>query len=222
MPQIEIENKIFRTQKECEEYTRSILKEVGITDSVKNKNEKYFSFLLSLCRRHPRHFDKLSKFSDFKIYRGVLNGRALALSIMNHDNTCTEISWRTCVTGKDKTPKSLFNSALRQCISYQIQDFRDMSDLSYCRACETSLDSKITHIDHSETQFIKLVEDFLAINPDVKIPNEYNKKDRTFETLFKDDDKWIGNLFESYHLQHATLRVLCETCNLTREKHKPK
>jgi hypothetical protein len=43
---------------------------------------------------------------------------------MNHDNTCTEISWRTCVTGKDKTPKSLFNSALRQCISYQIQDFR--------------------------------------------------------------------------------------------------
>ncbi len=33
-------------------------------------------------------------------------------------------------------------------------------------------------------------------------------------------DEWIGNLFYDYHLQHAKLRVLCERCNLTREKYK--
>ena len=51
---------------------------------------------------------------------------------------------------------------------------------------------------------------------------EYNKKDITFETLFKEEDTWIGKLFELYHLQHASLRVLCETCNLTRKKYKNK
>lgn len=52
------------------------------------------------------------------------------------------------------------------------------------------------------------------------MPIEYDKKDITYETLFKDEDAWIGNLFKPYHLQHATLRVLCETCNLTRKKYK--
>lgn len=221
MKQIIIGNKIFLTQTECEKYTRSILTELGITDSVKIKNEEYFNFLILLCKRHPRHLDKLNKIVDFQIYQDVLNKRGLALNIVNNDNTYTEISWKKCVTGTGKSPKTLFNSALRQCISYQIKEFRDASDLSYCRECNCLLDDKTLHIDHHEIQFIKLVEDFLEINKEtIIIPIEYNKKNITFETLFKEKDMWIGKLFEPYHLQNATLRVLCETCNLTREKYK--
>ena len=50
MKQIIIGNKIFKTQTECEKYTRTILTELGITDSVKIKNEiicKFFNFLNS-------------------------------------------------------------------------------------------------------------------------------------------------------------------------------
>ena len=221
MKQIIIGNKIFLTQTECEKYTRSILTELGITDSVKIKNEEYFNFLILLCKRHPRHLDKLNKIVDFQIYQDVLNKRGLALNIVNNDNTYTEISWKKCVTGTGKSPKTLFNSALRQCISYQIKEFRDASDLSYCRECNCLLDDKTLHIDHHEIQFIKLFEDFLEINKEtIIIPIEYNKKNITFETLFKEKDMWIGKLFEPYHLQNATLRVLCETCNLTREKYK--
>ena len=221
MKQIIIGNKIFLTQTECEKYTRSILTELGITDSVKIKNEEYFNFLILLCKRHPRHLDKLNKIVDFQIYQDVLNKRGLALNIVNNDNTYTEISWKKCVTGTGKSPKTLFNSALRQCISYQIKEFRDASDLSYCRECNCFLIDKTIHIDHHEIQFIKLVEDFLEINKEtIIIPIEYNKKNITFETLFKEKDMWIGKLFEPYHLQNATLRVLCETCNLTREKYK--
>jgi hypothetical protein len=221
MKQIIIGNKTFKTQTECEKYTRSILTELGITDSVKIKNEEYFNFLILLCRRHPHHIDKLNKFVDFQIYQDSLNKRGLALNIVNNDNTYTEISWRICVTGISKSSKTLFNSALRQCISYQIKEFRDASDLSYCRECKCSLDNKTPHIDHDEIQFIKLVEDFMELNKETIImPIEYDKKDITYETLFKDEDAWIGNLFKPYHLQHATLRVLCETCNLTRKKYK--
>ena len=218
--QIIIGNKTFKTQSECEKYTRSILAELGITDSVRLKNNEYFTYLLLLCKRHPRHVDKLNKVVDFQIYQSILNKKGLALNIVNHDNTYTEISWRICITGTGKTTKTLFYSALRQCISYQIKIFRDASDLSYCRECNCSLNDKIPHIDHNEIQFIKLVEDFMELNKNVIIPFEYNKKYLTFETLFKDDDIWIGKLFESYHLEHAKLRVLCETCNLTRKKYK--
>jgi hypothetical protein len=221
--QIILGNKTFKTQSECEKYTRTILTELGITDSVKLKNEEYFNFLSLLCKRHPHHLQKLIKFVDFQIYQDVLNKRGLALNIVNNDNTYTEISWRICVTGREKTSKSLFNSALRQSVSYQIKEFRDASDLSYCRECNCSLYNKNLHIDHHEIQFIKLVEDFLELNKEtIIIPTEYNKKELTFETLFKDEYDWIGKLFEQYHLEHATLRVLCETCNLTREKYKNK
>jgi hypothetical protein len=221
MKQVIIDNKTFKTHSECEKYTRSILTELGITNSVKIKNEEYFKYLILLCKRHPHHLDKLNKFVDFEIYQDVLNKRGLALNIVNSDNTKTEISWRICITGTNKSVKTLFNSSLRQCISYQIQEFRDVSDLSYCRECKCSLYYKTLHIDHHEPQFIKLVEDFMELNKETIImPIEYNKKDKTFETLFKDEDIWIGKLFEQYHLQHATLRVLCETCNLTRGKYK--
>lgn len=218
---ITIGNQTFKTQTECEKYTRKILTELDITHSVKMKNNDYFKFLLLLCNRHPHHIDKLHKFIDFKIDYGVLNKRGLALTIVNSDNTYTEISWRNCVSGKIKSSKTLFNSALRQCISYQIQEFRYASDLSYCNKCDCSLDDKIIHIDHDKIQFKELVENFLELNKgSINIPIEYNKKEITFETLFKDQDAWIGTLFEAYHLQNATLRVLCETCNLTREKYK--
>jgi hypothetical protein len=220
MKQIRIGNKTFKTQTECEKYTRQVLNELGLTDSVKIKSKEYFNFLLELCKRHPNYFEKTNNLVDFQIYQDALNKRGLALNIVNHDNTFTEISWKICVSGKCKSPKTLFNSALRYCISYQIKEFKEKSDLSYCRECKCSLKYKNIHIDHYEIQFIKLVEDFLELNREIIIPTKYNKRDKTFETLFKDEHKYIGKLFELYHLQNATLRVLCETCNLTREKYK--
>ena len=102
-----------------------------------------------------------------------------------------------------------------------IKEFKDASDLSYCRKCNCSLINKTIHIDHHEIQFVKLVEDFLEINKKtIIIPSDYDKKQITFERIFKEEDSWIGKLFEPYHLQNATLRVLCETCNLTRKKYK--
>ena len=214
-----IGDKIFKTQSECEKYTRSILTELGLTDSIKLKNEEYFIFLILLCKRHPYHLDKLKNMVDLMINKSALNKKGLELNIINLDKTTTEISWHICIKGICKTSKSLFNSALRQRISYQIKEFKDASDLSYCRKCNCSLINKTIHIDHHEIQFVKLVEDFLEINKKtIIIPSDYDKKQITFERIFKEEDSWIGKLFEQYHLQYATLRVLCESCNLTREK----
>ena len=94
--------------------------------------------------------------------------------------------------------------------------------MSYCEECKCSLIENPLHIDHHEPQFLQLVEDFLELHKDIIIPTGYNKQEITFKRLFREEDSWIGKLFEEYHLQHATLRVLCEPCNLSREKYKPK
>ena len=214
---IVVGNVSFKTQTECEKYTRNILNELGSTDSVKLKNEQSFNFLVSLCKRHPNCIEKLLHFNDYQIRCDALNKTAMALFIENTDGSLTEISWRICVTGKYKSIKTLFNSALRERIEPQILDYKNKTDLSYCRKCNCSL--TIPHIDHDEPQFQQLVDDFVDLNI-IQIPTEYNKKDVTFQPLFTTKDVWVGELFETYHFENATLRVLCQTCNLTRKKYK--
>ena len=197
--------------------TRTIIKELGITKSVKLKNKDHFNYLILLCKNHPRYDEKFNNFEDFRIYQDLLNPRGLVLGIINKDKTWTEISWKKCIY--KTAPRTNFNSALRNCILPQILEFRYSNDLSFCRQCKNK--SIVTHIDHDKTQFKTLVNDFLKLNPDIEIPSTYDKLPNTFLTVFKTEDTKIGQLFEKYHLTNATLRVLCETCNLTRPKCTP-
>lgn len=213
---IQIGHLFFKTQSECEKYTRKLLTEVGVTDSVKIKSEDTFHFLLLLCKRHPDYIKKLQHFSDFNIQYDTLNTKALALNIVNKDGSYTTISWKTCVTGKNTSNKTMFNSALRVNIESQIFYFKKNTDLSFCKLCNCSLNLGC-HIDHEEPQFQQLVDNFIHKNK-IDIPTDYNKKEFTSQPLFKIKDKWIGTAFETYHLEHAKLRVLCPTCNLTRKK----
>ena len=202
---------------------KSTVIELGITCSVKIKNNDYFNFLFLLCKRHPNYDEKFQKFIDFKVYNNIQSKEGPKLKIVNNDDTFTEISWRICVSGQYNTNKRLFSEALRECISIQIKDFKSKNDLSYCRECNCSLTEKILHIDHHEPQFKQLIEDFVELNKEIiYIPTEYDKKEITFRKLFIEKDRWIGELFEKYHLENATFRVLCETCNMTREKYKSK
>jgi hypothetical protein len=69
--------------------------------------------------------------------------------------------------------KTLFNSDLRERIEPQILDYKNKTDLSYCRKCNCSL--TVPHIDHDEPQFQHLVDDFVDLKI-MPIPTEYNKK----------------------------------------------
>jgi 5-methylcytosine-specific restriction endonuclease McrA len=215
MMPIIIGDQTFKTQKQLKEYIQSIFKELDLTESIKDKNIKYFEFLKLLCERHPQKDEKLKNFKDFKINRDSLNKKAFSLFIINNDNTETIISWIVCISGKDINPLTLFSSCLRNEIFYQINDFKETVDLSICTLC-TKLTTEI-HIDHI-IHFSKLVDDFISINK-IKIPNNYLKPLNSFILKFNSEDQWIGDLFKEYHLNNASLRVLCAKCNLTRTKY---
>jgi hypothetical protein len=206
----------YKTKKELENAVKAKLQELGVTESLKGVSQAHYDFFYNLCKRHPRQLDKLKNIEDIEIRQDAMNKKGLAINIINKDGSKTEISWRKCVSGISESQSQLFKSALRQSISSQILEFREKADVSICSLCKTSLKDKTLHIDH-EIHFIKLVEDFLELNK-INIPDEYDKKQITFETMFKNSDKHIGDLFYDYHLKHAKLRVVCEKCNLTREK----
>jgi hypothetical protein len=208
-----------KSQKACEEYIRSRLSVIGITNCLSLSSPSDVPYFYELCKRHPTADDKLRYFSDFAMRYDLLNKKAIALDIINTDGSVTEISWKKCVTGRAETIKSLFCSALRHSISNQISDFRASTNITICEICNESLLDNPFHVDHI-VHFAKLVDDFLVeYKGSFDIPVYYDKQARTYLTTFRDEDKMISDLFQEYHFRHASLRLLCVKCNLTREKH---
>ena len=219
--QIIIGNLSFNTQKEIIEYVRNLLPPLVDIKSIKNEKLDTFSFLMELCKRHFNYDFKFQNFQDFRVVKNAMNKKAFELNIINNDNTTISISWRDCISGKITNPRTLFTSALRECISQQILDFKNVSDLYTCTICNCSLSDKNIHIDHYEPQFSQIVNNFLELNKDrITYPETYTSLKPTNQTKFKDCDKWIGDLFSEYHFINASLRVSCEHCNLTRPKAK--
>jgi hypothetical protein len=197
----------IKTQFELKKFTKSILKEIGMTDSIKTAHSKHYDFFLYMVSRHPDQ----SKFSDmvdvfitrnkvtYHLECGVLNknGFRSTFSIMN-----------TCVSGKSKDN---LRPALRNAIKSQCDTFRSNSEL----ICELCLDTEnIMHIDHFEPQFTTIVDNFLKIN-ELKIPTKYDASANN-SACFKLVDNKFEKSFYEYHKDVATLRVLCCTCNSKR------
>lgn len=82
MPEVIIGDKCFKSRAECERYTRSLLVEMGVCESMKNRNERYFDYFFLLGKRHPDYEEKFRSFKDFEIRRDVLNKKALAIDIV--------------------------------------------------------------------------------------------------------------------------------------------
>ena len=92
--------------------------------------------------------------------------------------------------------------SLRNLIAPQIQTFKRENTASTCYMCSCTLTK--THVDHV-IHFAKLVHDYTQL---------YGPR--------QDDDSFAFNGgFYEYHKQHAHLRIVCPTCNLTRPKWRP-
>ena len=77
-----IRNHIFNSKTKAEEYTRNLIKEIGICSSIKNKSTNYYDFLFNLCQRHPNKNKKLKNIIDFCIIKNKLNSKAFELNII--------------------------------------------------------------------------------------------------------------------------------------------
>ena len=76
----------------------------------------------------------------------------------------------------------------------------------------------IIHFDEIALNFINIME-----NENINIPNTFgDTNDETHRRCFLEIDDNFKNEWIDYHYKNATLRILCQTCNLTRTKTKHK
>lgn len=210
---------IFATQKSAEIFIRTFLNEIGVCSSVKSISLEKYNVLCHLCKRHPDSLNKMNGIIDFVIVKNKLNSKALELNILRTDGSIIDISWKICIRGTPNTYNHDIYMAFRVCVEDQITHFRSTNDTSKCSICN-SYNIK-THIDHV-VHFQKLVEEFLQTY-NGKLPSKFDTiNDNSNRCCFMDIDNQLSKAFYYYHKENASLRVLCENCNLRREKYKVK
>ena len=201
-------NTEFPTKSKFRDYIKNLIKnEIGICDSL--KSTKYWNEILELMKRHHEYDDKIKDMKDVIIRYSFFNN--IELCIINNDGSETPFSYITAIDGKKgNSDKHELTAAMRECIGYQILDYRSNCEL-ICNNCNSRCN---IHIDHI-IPFSKLRDDFLTIcnTNKVDIPNSFvrnNNIRRDFKPEhfnFKQD--WLY-----YHLINAKYQPLCSLCNL--------
>lgn len=221
-PIIFLNNK-FSTQKQFEEYVRGVIyTDIGICDNIKDTYPDKYKTLIKILERHPRFKSKTENMSNIKIVKNKLNKKALEIIIIKNDMKEVDISWKSAITGKEKTFKSELMSAMRSSIDAQICEFKTKHRNECCEECGSLNRLDVDHNDTQNSAFDELAKNFIDKNK-CKIPVKFGELDdnthrRTF--LIKDNvfkEQWV-----KFHKENAKLRMLCHKCNISRPKTKNK
>lgn len=220
-------DKIFPTQKDFEIYVRKIIYEdIGICNDIKNTYPDKYYILIKILERHPKFSSKTENMCNIKIVYDTLNTTALKTMIINNDGRVVDISWRCAITGKPKSKKHELMSAMRSSIDSQINQFRRKNNNDCCQLCDKTTKLQVDHNDEKDVAFDELALNFINFikqNTDIEIPNKFGElNDDTHRRTFLEKDTIFKDMWLKYHKDHAILRILCKTCNISRPKTKNK
>lgn len=212
-----LNHQTFRTQREAQDFVRTLLHSISETNSVKQGHKDDYTTLCALVERHPESSTKLRNMCDLGIRRNRMNPRCMEMYVVYKDGAIEDISWVKCISGKPTSVDHDFRAALRCSVEGQIHTWRKVSKSQYCDLCQTWLQGTPWHVDHV-IHFQKLAADFVA-EYGICVPNKYDDhSDGSNRAVFRQCDEHIAAKFGEYHQAHAKLRALCSHCNLTRPK----
>lgn len=198
----------FRTKKEATEHIRKTINEIGLCDSIKDNYKDFYDLLLDLFKKHPDYPCKTEGMIDVKIIRNKIQKQYYELNMIKEDNTIEDISWRCCLEAR----KSKIAAAYRSSVVDQILHFRKQSE-DICEKC--GIDNGKFHVDHIY-HFYKLVNDYEKTITTSK-PTKFDTLEDN-RARFSTEDRDYELAWQLYHKENATLRMLCEQCNLRRSK----
>jgi len=203
----------FDTTDELRDYVIRLIRNTGLSISLKQTHPDVYIFFKSLFQRHPEKERKgVALINDISIRRfpkasphGTLAVTDHQFFIIKNDGTEDSISWNTCVKGAIISVEKRLNWAMRLAIEDQIKDFK-CKNVKPCEFCGTTTNPTVDHI----IKFKKLKDDFLILNP--VHPTEFSKNNLAQE-IFREEDNKYSELWQEYHRHTATLRILCKECN---------
>ena len=216
-------NTEYKTQGEFEKYVKKIIyDDIGYCNDIKNTYPDKYQILIKILERHPEFDSKTANMCNLKLVYDTLNKRALKILIIKKDAEI-DISWKCAITGKHKSKKQELMSAMRSTIDKQIYQFKEKNRNSCCEICGNNERLQVDHNDSKNSAFDELVYNFVNENKDIKIPDEFGElNDDTHRRCFLEKDNTFRDKWIEYHLHHASLRMLCRSCNINRPKTKRK
>lgn len=203
----------FPTKNDQINYTRSRINEIkGSTNLKKEYPEDYRYFMEILFQNHPNRDVKLEGVVNIIIRENPVF-KSLEVCLLKNDNTIEDISRRKCITKPIQGEK--LTRAMRTSIRPQIVDFKTFS-INKCVLCDNT---ENLHVDHHEPQFMEIQNEFLTKHiASSLIPKNFKGDYGVVE--FEECDKEFESRWKDYHMRVATLRILCQSCNLRRNKAK--
>jgi hypothetical protein len=211
-----IGDKGFKTKKDCENYTREIITNLGCCD-VKEDNNKY-SFFLDLINNHPEYIEKKGTgIKYFFIQPNPLNKKTYQTMIKRTDNSDIDFSWLYCCSFKPKTIKEDLNIAMRRTIYPFVSAFkRDMyirHGKIQCYLCEIDNEDEDYQVDHDDPPFRELRDNFIK-HTKILIPQTFGSCPKYKLNIFKPEDNEFEKAWSKYHNDNCLLQILCKKCNL--------
>lgn len=223
-----IGKKEFKTKTTITNYFSFILKNVKENTVLEGQ---YFIDVLALLEYHTERDEKIGCGVDYikvEKHTDLINGFKSSTShfhIYRKDKTNIDFSYRNCVNniGKDGYKSKKRDGVLKSfrfVIRPQIDEFRTnaFGKKAYllCEVLGVNFSKKTCHIDHKPPKsFINIVENFLE-KYKLNIEDiETLPVDNIYDTILNEGIR--GNWFE-YHKQHAELRAIHKTANLSQKK----
>ena len=204
MENLIINDKKFRSKKELTDYTRNLIKMIGL--GIITTDNEHYKFFEELIKRHNEYEIKRGcGIKHFIIRQNRVNRKAYELNIMRLDDTIIDISYIHCC--------SLINNnelirAMRYSIRKQILRFKNKSEM-ICNICNnTSCDFHIDHINPFSLICSQFLKDKLYK------PTQFIDCKKTNNPKFKKEDIEFKREWKQFHKQNAKLQVLCSSCNL--------
>jgi 5-methylcytosine-specific restriction endonuclease McrA len=212
---------VFESQTECQNYTRSLIKQIGL-GVVPPEHHEYF---MCIYKNHSKE-DALKKpscneISHFKIVNRVLGNRPdeiKAVHIRGHD---IPFSWVNCSKDNSnvdtkKSQKIHLTEACRSAILCDVNAFNASYDAidRVCAKCESV---EALSVDHKTTPFSTIFTDFMEGELD-EIPTKFDFDRKCNTAIFKRDDDEFKERWILYHRSRATYQLLCKPCNSSKGK----
>jgi hypothetical protein len=207
----------FKTKKDCEEYTRNIINNLGCC--IINKVHTYFNFFDDLIYNHPEYYDKIGIGIDyFYITHNPLIKKYYQTMIKRLDGTEIDFSWVYCCKFKERSTSDDLLRAFRYAIKYDTIKYKQKQNKLICNLCKTENELyENYHVDHHNPSFLTLKDNFLQLTKK-QIPISFDDCKISKLTIFKDEDKDFKNDWIDYHNKNCNFQILCKNCNLRKNK----
>lgn len=207
----------FKTKKECENYTRDIINNLGCC--VINKEHTYFNFFNNLIQNHPEYDDKKGIGIDyFYIIPNPFIRKYNQTMIKRLDGSYTDFSWIYCCQFKLKTTDYHLSRAMREAIKHETIKYKQKQSKLICNFCKTENEFyENYHVDHNNPSF-KILKSMFLQSTKKQIPLTFEDCKIYTVSIFKNEDKDFKNDWIDYHNKNCNFQILCRDCNLRKNK----